>query len=82
MKRINARLLARASHAVNALLLAVYLYTSLGDAPGFQELIRTAVFPALVVTGLVLWLLPSRRAWPGYNAAGPSQSLSIKEISQ
>jgi hypothetical protein len=82
MKRINARLLARASHAVNALLLAVYLYTSLGDAPGFQELIRTAVFPALVVTGLVLWLLPSRRAWPGYGAAGPSQSLSIKEISQ
>lgn len=79
MQRINAMVLARASHLVNAFLLALYLYTSLGEAPGFQELVRSAVFPALVITGLVLWLLPSLRARLGPVAARPDQSLAIQE---
>jgi hypothetical protein len=57
----NAHRLARASHLINALLLAVYLYTSLGDAPGYRLVVQAAAFPALVFTGVMTWLLPHLR---------------------
>jgi hypothetical protein len=58
----TTHLLALASHTANALLLALYLYSPLGEAPGLRLVIQSAVFPALVFTAAVLWLLPAVRA--------------------
>jgi hypothetical protein len=54
----------RAVHLVGALMLAVYVYIPLvgGSAPQFAAAaMQFVIFPAVVVTGVLMWQLPRLR---------------------
>ncbi|QBD78983.1 hypothetical protein EPA93_24560 [Ktedonosporobacter rubrisoli] len=45
----------RIVHLIAALVLLFYVYGPLDGAPGLAPLLRFAVLPLLVVTGLLMW---------------------------
>jgi len=58
MANRRLRLLVRAAHIVEGLMLALYVYTPLQENPLFAGLIAYLVLPALFLSGLALWQQP------------------------
>ena len=52
------RLLVRAAHIAEGVMLALYVYTPLHENALFAGLIAYLVLPALVLSGLALWQQP------------------------
>ena len=63
------RRVQRAIHLLAAVVLAVFIYSPLGDQDAFQVTVRFVTLPILIVTGLGLWLLPKWTASRRRSAA-------------
>jgi thiosulfate reductase cytochrome b subunit len=55
MSNRQLRVVLRWIHIVGGSLIATFVYSSWGANPLFLDLMRWAVIPTLIVTGLVLW---------------------------
>lgn len=53
----------RAFHLLAAVILGVYIYSPWGDLPAFTAFVRFGLFPALGLTGLILWQQPRIMKW-------------------
>ncbi len=62
---MNLRQGIRVSHLAEAVLVGTFVYGPWGQSPAFALVIEFVAFPALVLTGLSLWLQPRlRRSLP------------------
>jgi hypothetical protein len=65
MKLSNAklRIWLRAFHLAGMIPMGLVIYTAL-DQPGtLLNVVRFAVFPSFVLTGLIMWQMPRLRKW-------------------
>ncbi len=53
LKRL--RTILRICHLTFGMLLMPYIYSPLGDIAAFEWVVRTALFPLSVVTGIAMW---------------------------
>ncbi len=63
MRGVWVRSRQRFVHLVLAAALGVYLYSPLGRVAAVELVIQVLVFPALVLSGLLLWQAPRLRRW-------------------
>ena len=53
------RNILRATHLIVAGLIGAYIYSPLGSMEWFANVVRASVLPALVITGLSMWQMPT-----------------------
>jgi hypothetical protein len=62
----------RVGHLLLAALLGVYVYSPLGSVPAFALAVQVVAFPALALSGILLWRGGRVRAWLWRVADGGS----------
>ena len=65
MQPRSQRTALRTVHLVGAALIGTYLYSPWSDVAWFALLNQAVVFPGLALSGLWMWLAPSRRGRQG-----------------
>jgi hypothetical protein len=60
---LRSRTRQRLTHLVLATALGVYLYSPLGDVAVVELAVQLLVFPALALSGLLLWKGHRLRGW-------------------
>jgi hypothetical protein len=55
----------RLGHVALATVLGAYLYSPFGEAPAVELAMQAVVFPALVLSGLLMWKGHRVRRWFG-----------------
>ena len=49
------RLILRYTHLAAGILIILFVYSPLGDAPAFELLVQIALIPVVVLTGIWIW---------------------------
>jgi hypothetical protein len=63
----QSRDLQRLFHIVAASALGVYIYSPLGENLTFAFVMKVVVFPALTITGLMMWKWTQIKRWFGIS---------------
>ena len=65
MKFSNAklRILLRAFHLAGMIPMGLLIYTTLDQPSLLLQVVRLAVFPSFVMTGLIMWQMPRLSKW-------------------
>jgi len=61
----QSRDLQRLFHIIASLALGAFIYSPFGENPTFAFIMKAAVFPALTITGLLLWKWTQIKRWFG-----------------
>ena len=60
---VKLRILLRAVHLAGMIPMGLVIYTALDQPRTLLNVVRFAVFPSFVLTGLIMWQMPRLSKW-------------------